>query len=342
MKKLISIFLIASVFCLSMGNFISFAEGVGGTEKPPISAIEKPKFELNLPVTDIIKGDEVYIDVNLSNIKDVYAFEMTLEYNKDFLKFDKVSSKFDKGDNVSLKDDSKIGIITYVFSNIGNENVIKGQLANFVFIAKKEGKTNVTLKNATIVNSDMTYIECVNMQEYIDVSIKKKPSSSGGGGSSGGSGGGGGRPSGGGSISTGGNTTTTTNPVQTATPIPMPTTTPIPTITPTPTPTVSPIIENFTDIEGVDWAKESIDYLIENNYINGYNDGTFRPNNGITRAEFAKLISNIFELNYTNEPLNFTDANKNDWYAPYVASCVKSGIFSGDNNGKFRPNEFIS
>ncbi len=48
-----------------------------------------------------------------------------------------------------------------------------------------------------------------------------------------------------------------------------------------------------TDISN-HWAKEEIQYLIGKEVVSGYSDGNFRPDQSITRAEFIKIINNVF------------------------------------------------
>ena len=53
---------------------------------------------------------------------------------------------------------------------------------------------------------------------------------------------------------------------------------------------------NRKDISG-HWAKKEINQFISSGYVNGYEDGTFRPDNSITRAEFVKLVNKYFGFN---------------------------------------------
>ncbi|WP_346042407.1 S-layer homology domain-containing protein, partial [Paraclostridium tenue] len=61
------------------------------------------------------------------------------------------------------------------------------------------------------------------------------------------------------------------------------------------------------------WAKKEINQFISSGYVNGYEDGTFRPDNSITRAEFVKLVNKYFGFN-NKEDIKFSDINTNDWY----------------------------
>ena len=73
----------------------------------------------------------------------------------------------------------------------------------------------------------------------------------------------------------------------------------------------------FIDISG-HWAEEAINQAYANNRINGYEDGTFRPDNKITRAEAIKILNSVFAYSFEEENSNiniknFTDLNENHW-----------------------------
>lgn len=66
------------------------------------------------------------------------------------------------------------------------------------------------------------------------------------------------------------------------------------------------------DITG-HWAEETIKSWLNNGYVSGYPDGTFRPEGYVTRAEFVTMVNNLF--GYTDKAeLNLTDVNPGDWY----------------------------
>ena len=80
--------------------------------------------------------------------------------------------------------------------------------------------------------------------------------------------------------------------------------------------------KTFSDING-HWAQKSIELAAGNNWINGYDDGTFRPNNNITRAETFAMINrvldrqteNVSDLLPTSEMNMWSDnMNENAWY----------------------------
>ena len=72
----------------------------------------------------------------------------------------------------------------------------------------------------------------------------------------------------------------------------------------------------FSDIDG-HWAEETIVKFKDKNIISGYPDGTFKPDNSVTRAEFAKIVTEAFDLQ-TKSVLNYDDVEEESWYYPYL------------------------
>lgn len=77
----------------------------------------------------------------------------------------------------------------------------------------------------------------------------------------------------------------------------------------------------FSDIDG-HWAEETIIKFKDKNIISGYPDGTFKPDNSVTRAEFAKIITEAFNLQEKN-PLEYEDVAQDGWYYPYLECSAK-------------------
>lgn len=95
----------------------------------------------------------------------------------------------------------------------------------------------------------------------------------------------------------------------------------------------------FSDTAG-NWAETEIGKWVDSGIIDGYEDGSFRPGNSITRAEFSNIISKVF--NYTDKTENqFSDVSSDKWYYDVVSKAAAAGIIEGDQ-GKFRPEDFIS
>lgn len=94
--------------------------------------------------------------------------------------------------------------------------------------------------------------------------------------------------------------------------------------------------KSFADINEVPWAKDAIKALSDKGYINGYDDGTFKPNNTITREEFAKMLIELLEL--SNEEYDapvFKDFDSNAWYAKYVTIATHNGYINGISDDMF-------
>lgn len=89
------------------------------------------------------------------------------------------------------------------------------------------------------------------------------------------------------------------------------------------------------------WAKKEINQFISSGYVNGYEDGTFRPDNSITRAEFVKLVNKYFGFN-NKEDIKFSDVNTNDWYYNDICIASKAGYINGYEDKTFKPNKTIT
>ncbi len=73
----------------------------------------------------------------------------------------------------------------------------------------------------------------------------------------------------------------------------------------------------FNDVHG-HWAKAEIDRWVDAGYVNGYPDGSFRPDNTVTTVELLKLIDNVVGLDYISQNAyngaELNNVNQNDWY----------------------------
>ena len=95
-----------------------------------------------------------------------------------------------------------------------------------------------------------------------------------------------------------------------------------------------------TDIQG-HWAQNTINKWVDKGDISGYPDGTFRPNNMITRAEFVVLVNNA--MGYTKSGYAyFSDVPSHYWGKNAIQTGVVAGYISGDGNGIFRPNDPVT
>lgn len=110
---------------------------------------------------------------------------------------------------------------------------------------------------------------------------------------------------------------------------------------PSPTPSATPR-PDFTDVDDKHFAKESINYLLNNNIINGRPDGSFGVNDTLTRAELAAMIFRA--SNDTNDTTEgpFDDVSSNDWFYDAVNFCFKNNIVNGQSEDTFNPHAYVS
>ncbi|WP_147423885.1 S-layer homology domain-containing protein [Cohnella endophytica] len=103
----------------------------------------------------------------------------------------------------------------------------------------------------------------------------------------------------------------------------------------------SPVSGAFSDINQ-HWSKSNIDLFVTLGFITGYQDGTFRPNAPITRAEFAALIARIFPIETSSSSRSFKDVKEEYWASQAIRTLASNAILSGYADGSFRPNQAIS
>ncbi len=102
----------------------------------------------------------------------------------------------------------------------------------------------------------------------------------------------------------------------------------------------------YTDVASTRSDYEAIHRLSDMGIISGYNDGTFRPDSTITRAEFSSLMVNALgkstEAKSMGNTLFFGDVPSSLWSAPYVNYVSSKGIVTGYPDGNFQPNKTVS
>ena len=94
----------------------------------------------------------------------------------------------------------------------------------------------------------------------------------------------------------------------------------------------------FTDVSLEDWHGEAVNTLAYHGMANGYPDGSFKPDQPITRAEIAAIVSRFEKLAKTGfNP--YTDVGAEHWAYNYILSASEKGWFVGDESGCFRPGD---
>ncbi|MBW4677307.1 MAG: fasciclin domain-containing protein [Desmonostoc geniculatum HA4340-LM1] len=117
----------------------------------------------------------------------------------------------------------------------------------------------------------------------------------------------------------------------------------VPTTTPSATPSPTSTV-NLSDVTSDYWARPFIQALADNNVISGFPDGSFRPNQSVTRAEFAALIQKAFGNQNRIRQLSaggFSDVPAGYWAASAIQNAYEIGFLSGYPGNVFRPNQQI-
>lgn len=103
--------------------------------------------------------------------------------------------------------------------------------------------------------------------------------------------------------------------------------------------------ENFTDVYRWDWYHDEICIALNSGYINGYEDGSFKPNNMITRQEAMKIITSIKNTKDLNldKIFMFNDYMQiEEWAKPYVEGAIELGYIKGDENNNINPQNKLT
>lgn len=95
-----------------------------------------------------------------------------------------------------------------------------------------------------------------------------------------------------------------------------------------------------TDISG-HWAHKHIESMVAQGVIAGYPDGSFRPDNPITRAEFVSMINRSFYFMQKGF-IHYIDVAEGDWYYQELARAQMAGYIKGNPEGTFLPNREIT
>ncbi len=96
--------------------------------------------------------------------------------------------------------------------------------------------------------------------------------------------------------------------------------------------------QSFNDVSTGSKYYNAIETLAHANIINGYEDGTFKPEKSVNRVEALKMILNAAQISTGVSTGNFSDVANDAWFAPFVYTAKSKGIISGDGKtGTFKP-----
>ncbi|KPQ34088.1 MAG: S-layer homology domain [Phormidesmis priestleyi Ana] len=98
----------------------------------------------------------------------------------------------------------------------------------------------------------------------------------------------------------------------------------------------------FADVPNNYWAKPYIDALSSRELISGFQDGDFKPEQPVTRAQIANIVSRTFELTADKENLEFADVTGDYWAKESIGEVVRGGFMTGFPNDTFAPNDPVT
>ena len=111
---------------------------------------------------------------------------------------------------------------------------------------------------------------------------------------------------------------------------------------------VSVFAATFNDVSSEHWAYDYIEEMADRNVLSGYPNGSFCPENNVSRAEFSKILVTTI-LDYTGLSLKnlqddeidipFSDMKETDWFSPYVAYVYENNFLEGYSDNSFKPNQ---
>ena len=100
---------------------------------------------------------------------------------------------------------------------------------------------------------------------------------------------------------------------------------------------------SFSDVTAGAWYYENVMGAAENGYVSGYPDGTFKPMQSVTRAEFASMIAKA--MGYDSDPdagSAYPDVADDHWAKAAINFCAQNDIINGYDDGTFQPNKAIT
>lgn len=98
----------------------------------------------------------------------------------------------------------------------------------------------------------------------------------------------------------------------------------------------------FTDVPADYWALPFITSLSQRGIISGFEDGTFRPEEPVTRSQYSALIENILPGGSQQDTIDFDDVPSDYWASATIDSAVQAGFLRGYPDGTFQPEAPIS
>jgi hypothetical protein len=98
---------------------------------------------------------------------------------------------------------------------------------------------------------------------------------------------------------------------------------------------------SFNDVQSNYWASQFIQELSKRNIIAGFPDGSFRPEEAVTRAQFAAMLNKAFNKSPQRQTIRFNDVATNYWAYNAIQQSYVTGFLSGYPGNRFEPNQAI-
>ncbi|MBR6400472.1 MAG: S-layer homology domain-containing protein [Firmicutes bacterium] len=232
-----------------------------------------------------------------------------------------------------------VKLANYVDSADSNNKLLRvegtGTLCTLRFEAIGSGKTAIEVKNtlfSTVNPSDRWHSDASSSIEVAASENKTEATTAAASGRSGGGGGG----SSSSKVSSEKTTETTTAAAEEETQA-------VQTVeeeTIEPTTAQAPAAPAFSDLSGVSWAVPYINDLSAKGIVNGYSDGTFKPNANVKRCDFVVMLAKALDLPDGTD--NFSDVASGAYYAKAVSAAKAAKIVNGNTDGTFKPDSLIT
>jgi hypothetical protein len=106
----------------------------------------------------------------------------------------------------------------------------------------------------------------------------------------------------------------------------------------------------FPDVDAEHWALDYVEYVVEQNIVGGFEDGTYRPTEEVTRDQMAVFVAramvapnaSVLDSYVPAAPRDFPDVTTDHWAYTYVEYCVEQGVVGGYLDGTYRPDTVVT
>lgn len=98
----------------------------------------------------------------------------------------------------------------------------------------------------------------------------------------------------------------------------------------------------FSDLVLTAWYHDGTHFCIKNGIMNGFSDGTFKPDRNVSRATIVTLLWRWNRAEKISGTVNYNDVSNSEWYYDAIVWADKNGIVNGYGDGRFGPNDDIT